>query len=32
MPHSLYLADNILDANDSVNADNWRGVGYDRNT
>ena len=32
MPHSLYLADNILDANDTVNADNWRGVGYDRNT
>ncbi|MBI5386035.1 MAG: hypothetical protein HZA90_15275 [Verrucomicrobia bacterium] len=32
MPHSLYLADNVLDGNDSVNRDNWLGVGYDRAT
>ncbi len=32
MPHSLYLADNVLDGNDSVNRDNWLGIGYDRET
>lgn len=30
MPRSLYLTDNILDGNDVVNRENWRGVGYDR--
>jgi hypothetical protein len=32
MPHSLFLADNILEGNATVNRDNWRGVGYDRQT
>jgi hypothetical protein len=30
MPHSLYLADNILADNDTATRDNWLGVGYDR--
>lgn len=30
MPHSFYLADNILDGNERVNRDNWLGVGFDR--
>jgi hypothetical protein len=32
MPHSLYLADNILADNDAATRDNWLGVGYDRAT
>jgi hypothetical protein len=32
MPHSLYLADNILEENDGATKDNWLGVGYDRAT
>ena len=32
MPHSLYLADNLLAEDSRVNRDNWLGVGYDRAT
>jgi hypothetical protein len=32
MPHSLYLADNLLMENDAATRDNWLGVGYDRAT
>lgn len=32
MPHSLYLADNILEGKPLANFDNWLGVGYDRAT
>ncbi|MGA2245594.1 MAG: hypothetical protein ABSH48_11385 [Verrucomicrobiota bacterium] len=32
MPHSLYLADNILAENEPATGDNWLGVGYDRAT
>lgn len=30
MPHSLYLAGNMLEGNERVNQDNWLGVGFDR--
>jgi len=30
MPHSLYLADNMLEGNERVNSDNWLGVGFDK--
>jgi len=32
MPHTFYLADNILVDNDVATRDNWLGVGYDRAT
>jgi hypothetical protein len=32
MPHTLYLADNILVNNAAATQDNWLGVGYDRAT
>ena len=32
VPHSLYLADNILVDNEAATRDNWLGVGYDRKT
>ncbi|HXR05163.1 MAG TPA: hypothetical protein VN836_10695, partial [Verrucomicrobiae bacterium] len=32
MPHTLCLADNVLDGNEAVNRDNWLAVGYDRAT
>lgn len=32
MPHSLYLADNLLVGYEPATRDNWLGVGYDRAT
>jgi hypothetical protein len=32
MPHSLYLADNMLVGNNAATRDNWLGVGYDQAT
>ena len=30
MPHSLFVADNILEGNARVGQNNWLGMGYDR--
>src|SRR5260370_36881715 len=27
-PGSLYVADNVIEGNERVNQDNWRGLGY----
>jgi len=32
MPHSLFVADNILEGNARVGQNNWLGVGYARDT